>query len=564
MINYLGLGSTDGTIIGPNAQSPLGFFGTPPVPQRSSPMQCNVCPASIGAVTTYSVKVFTPSGCVSMSAVEVLVTVTGIVTSTDVVLAINKPTCDAGIGIAGARVAGANLVGINYINCTAANATPTSGEIYQIVVGTSLNPIPLVITPTYIPSVTDTASYGTTEQMFTLTPTTTATGVTTINSAGQVTGIQMTNVGAGYYTAPAVIISGGTGSPPQVLTGTFSGLDAPTPTSTYPYGSGASAVAIIDGSGRVVGCQITNPGSGYQIAPAVTFVGGNNISPGMTVHVNKAAEQAGLGIVQARVVGNRQIAINYANMTTAIITPTAGETYQVIANNGILPVKNVVYYNVNIGTAVTAPASAGSSEYTFTVTGLSTTDSVIGVSKPTAQAVIVGNARISASNQLAINFFGGSLQVTPTASESYTVAVAKKTTPPVCFVAQAYFAPASVAANTTAEQAMPTVYDVPANTTVRVVKPTVTPGIAVVNARVSAANTITVTFANTTATAIVPPAEIYQVEVFTMTAPGAALATITNTGNSVSMPVSLGLNWAVDLVNEIQNTEENYGLELGY
>lgn len=74
--------------------------------------------------------------------------------------------------------------------------------------------------------------------------------------------------------------------------------------------------------------------------------------------------------------------------------------------------------------------------------------------------------------------------------------------------------PASIAAATTAEQTVTIpglkigdcVYDVS--------KPTNTAGVAIVNARVSAANTLAVVWMNATAGAVDPPSETYTAMVF--------------------------------------------------
>jgi hypothetical protein len=47
----------------------------------------------------------------------------------DMVL-VNKPTAQAGLGIAGARVSANDTVCITFINATAAGITPTAGEVY--------------------------------------------------------------------------------------------------------------------------------------------------------------------------------------------------------------------------------------------------------------------------------------------------------------------------------------------------------------------------------------------------------------------------------------------------
>lgn len=72
------------------------------------------------------------------------------------------------------------------------------------------------------------------------------------------------------------------------------------------------------------------------------------------------------------------------------------------------------------------------------------------------------------------------------------------------------FDPASVAANTTAEQTR-AVPGLVVGDRVFVNKPTATAGLGIVNARVSATDTLAVTFVNATAGAIDPPSETYLI-----------------------------------------------------
>ena len=77
---------------------------------------------------------------------------------------------------------------------------------------------------------------------------------------------------------------------------------------------------------------------------------------------------------------------------------------------------------------------------------------------------------------------------------------------------QATLSPASVANATTAEQTF-TVTGLLVGDLVSVTKPTTQAGLGIVNSRVSAANTLAITFANTTAATITPTAsEIYYIE----------------------------------------------------
>lgn len=72
--------------------------------------------------------------------------------------------------------------------------------------------------------------------------------------------------------------------------------------------------------------------------------------------------------------------------------------------------------------------------------------------------------------------------------------------------------PTSVAANTTSEQTV-TVTGVASNDFVTVNKPSHTTGIGIVNIRVTAANTVAITYMNSTGSAIVPASEKYTFKV---------------------------------------------------
>lgn len=70
--------------------------------------------------------------------------------------------------------------------------------------------------------------------------------------------------------------------------------------------------------------------------------------------------------------------------------------------------------------------------------------------------------------------------------------------------------PASVAAATSAEQTF-TVPGLKVGDGVAVIKPSATAGVGIVNARVSAADTLAITFMNATAAAVDPASETYTV-----------------------------------------------------
>ncbi|WP_323992710.1 hypothetical protein [Nguyenibacter sp. L1] len=85
----------------------------------------------VAALTFYAV-VPVLGAVAANSTAEQMLPVPGVAAG-DVVLAVNKPGAQAGLGIVGMRVAGAGSVGVTFANVTAAPVTPASGETYAIV-----------------------------------------------------------------------------------------------------------------------------------------------------------------------------------------------------------------------------------------------------------------------------------------------------------------------------------------------------------------------------------------------------------------------------------------------
>jgi len=241
------------------------------------------------------------------------------------------------------------------------------------------------------------------------------------------------------------------------------------------------------------------------------------------VQVNKPTAQAGLAIMGARAVSNNTIGITFANATVTPIVPTASETYDVLASQGLSAANSVIEYGVNVGT-VAGIVSFTTTESAIAVTGLLANDIVLGVSKPTNQAglAIVG-ARVSGANSLGLTFLNTTTNViTPTASESYIVSTLRREPTAVMQLLTASLTPAAVAPNTTAEQTF-TVTGVVAATSVYANKPTVQAGLSLANSRVSGTNSVVLAFANFTTATITPTAaETYVFASFPMVSLGGA------------------------------------------
>lgn len=75
----------------------------------------------------------TPSAVGANTTAQQTFTVTGVKVS-DVVVAVEKPSHQAGLGIVGARVTAADTVGITFSNNTGVGITPTAGETYDFVI----------------------------------------------------------------------------------------------------------------------------------------------------------------------------------------------------------------------------------------------------------------------------------------------------------------------------------------------------------------------------------------------------------------------------------------------
>lgn len=72
-----------------------------------------------------------PSAVSANTTAEQTFTATGVAVG-DVVVCINKPTAQAGLGIVGFRVTAANTIGITFSNNTGAGITPTAAETYLV------------------------------------------------------------------------------------------------------------------------------------------------------------------------------------------------------------------------------------------------------------------------------------------------------------------------------------------------------------------------------------------------------------------------------------------------
>ena len=241
-----------------------------------------------------------------------------------------------------------------------------------------------------------------------------------------------------------------------------------------------------------------------EVAMTVTGVA----STDMVIALIKPTTQAGLMVGTARVSGTNTVQATFGNVTGSAITPTTTESYVVVTASAALQFPAVTLSPASV-------AANTSVEQTFTVAGVEM-GMVMACTKPTLQAgLLVTGCRPVAENQVAVSFMNvtGS-PITPTASQSWLFYGARGLRlQPVMQRMEVMLTPASTAANTSAEQTF-TVTGLIASTAVIVDPPWTVAGLALAGARVSAANTLALNFANDTAGALTAPSGVYRIGFF--------------------------------------------------
>jgi len=243
---------------------------------------------------------------------------------------------------------------------------------------------------------------------------------------------------------------------------------------------------------------------------------------GEVVQVMPPSLVTNIGIAGVRVPANNQVAITFSNASASTATTPPAGTYTIWSTGGLDSVSNVVQVSASNNTASTSTLTATAvTAASITVTGLATTDSIIGISKPTVQtSLALVQSYVSAANTLAVGYYG-SVITTPTSNEAYALTIFRpQPAAPIVTYTQA-LTPAAVGPNTTTSQAF-TVTGLVASSMVWVNKPSFQPGLGIGGARVSATNVLEITYINATAATITPTAaESYVIANFQQPIPDA-------------------------------------------
>jgi len=282
------------------------------------------------------------------------------------------------------------------------------------------------------------------------------------------------------------------------------------------------------------------------------------LAPGMIAFANKPTQQAGLGLMSARITANNQVALTFANFTAATITPTASETYLFSALSGLCAVSNILNFGVNAGTLALC-ATISSAEQSVTEAGIAATDVWVGATKPTQQTglAFVGG-RVSGAGALKFSFANPTAaNLTPTGSEVYGVTVYRPSPAALLSLFSVTITPASVAANTTAEQTFSVTGIVSAQPVWAEPQGQLnsTGAIAFGGVRASGTNQIGIVFANLGSAAVVPPSLTWLVAQINQTLPTA--------GNFVAQSVLPINNQLQNLANAMRLAHVQLGLIAG-
>jgi len=230
-------------------------------------------------------------------------------------------------------------------------------------------------------------------------------------STSPVTAINVGAGGSGYTSAPAVVVSGGSGgmctAVATVSGGAVTGItiinngygytSTPTVTLIGGGGTGATATATV-GTTSNIGCAVFNGGSNYTVAPALTINGGAVTTTATGTPVVNNGVITG---IQMTNVGS------YTSVSglTAIIN--AGATYTITSSPGKVKSANPLGIGGSIGGNGLTPVFNSATAFEFngtqaqvTSTSLPATDSVLVINNP-AGITLSSNATIT--NALNIN-----------------------------------------------------------------------------------------------------------------------------------------------------------------
>lgn len=285
---------------------------------------------------------------------------------------------------------------------------------------------------------------------------------------------------------------------------------------------GNAGATVQRGAGGAMVCTFSVTASPASVATlttaevGITPVGGTgatiSIATTDLVIATKPTSQAGIWVGNVRASAANVAGVTFGNMTAGFLTPTASETY------GIVALKTT---GITITTALTpsSVAARSTAEQQFSVTGMRTGELVV-VNKPTSQPGLdILGARVVSNNLLGITFGNvTSGALTPTAAEAYTVVCLGGLTAASGMTAYQVTTASVISAGVTA--AATGAYNLTltnAATTDQFIswqKPTNQSGINVAGGKISSAGVVNIYIGNQTSATVITPTANEVVSVF--------------------------------------------------
>lgn len=186
----------------------------------------------------------------------------------------------------------------------------------------------------------------------------------TITSGG--TGFSLTNrtatvSGGGGTGAVVVPVLGVTSASYTITPGTTIYNSPPTVT----LNNGATAIAILDGGGRVTSISVTNPGSGFSDTPTISFSGGDILFTG--TNPTATGNASNFTVIGINVVNP---GVGYTSLPTITMGGGTGASATVVDGNFILNGLIITDHGSGYTEAPTVSISGGSASATAHVTSL--------------------------------------------------------------------------------------------------------------------------------------------------------------------------------------------------
>lgn len=509
---------------------------------RSNPSQGVIQALPLTSLLHYSANDGTLSATAANTCGAQAITVTGLL-ATDFIIAIHKPTDQVGLSMGhGMYANAANSLNINLANPTGSSNTATSNESVNAVVARGMNVVTTLTTVTLPAFTTAVNAPGMQETVFNLAGSVGTFAATPIVSGGKIVGFN-TTPGGTYSTPPTVVL---------------------TPATGY-LGNGASAQALLSSAGTVVSIVPEQFGQGYTSGQVtVSLIGGTQIAPGMIAQVNVSTQVANLAIGNVRVIGPNQIAVTSFCTGTGTVTPTAAN-YSFLAMDKIPAASAMGIVNITAAANFANVAANALTAFQVPTPGVLVTDlflPVVPASGTAPQAnLLVGPTTANVANNITIGFAGAGVSTVTTAAGVYNIPVIRQAAAaPMNGPVDVYLTPAACAANTATEQ----VFTLPTNVTLQTLTPVLVnmlnyaQGVTInTNGRAATASTLGIKFINNTPAAITPPPCVFRIANFPALIPTLG-ANITQSG--YTQMVGLGINQQVDLLNELQQTMQMYGI----